>query len=674
MNKFISRIIYIVFYISISCFFSCSSNRPAEKAVKESTQTVISKEISGPAKITTPKGAVLQVPANFKATKNNNLITICDNEQETFVHLLEIEENSISKAVEQAWKIINPSFSNDIEEKLTPPASGGYDEFHIINYVIGKNKVFTQVFARRKENHIWVSIIQATIANIEKRNAQIKTFLSSLEVPGIKEIELTDLTPTSILKSKDTLKIFINNLLKTTGTPGLSIAVVEDGKMVLAEGFGVLELGKADKINEDTLMLIGSVSKSLTTLMTAVLVDKGILFWSSPVIDLMPNFCINDPDLTKTLTFENLFCACTGLPRKDLPLVFNYANKKPEDVFLELKDMSPTTGFKETFQYQNHLVAAGGYIAAKMYNKADDYFKSYNHVMTELVFKPLGMANTTLDFKKVYNIKNRALPHSQDFNYIHHNISLEYEKFAEFVSPSGGIWSTAKDMAKFILTELSQGLNQQGHRIVSKENLTYRWNPQVSVNAKDSYGLGLITSKYKGLLHITHNGGTMGFAAKISFFPNKNLGVVMLSNGTGGHLVESIILTKLIELWFGIDDNSQKNLDFSLKIHKETIEKSNKSIVNLENKFILPFLGTFKNAQIGTIIINKIDSKYKAEIGNYKTELKQFNSPDGKSLILFSDPPFSGFTLIPLNNNKNGSFKMSRGQEEYIFSNSTTKH
>ena len=112
--------------------------------------------------------------------------------------------------------------------------------------------------------------------------------------------------------------------------PGVSIGLVQDGKVVHVGGHGVRELGSATRVDADTMYMVASNTKALTTLLLARLVDAGKLSWETPVTSLLPSFRLGDADTTRQVLVEHLICACTGLPRQDFEWLFEYGGMTPE--------------------------------------------------------------------------------------------------------------------------------------------------------------------------------------------------------------------------------------------------------------------------------------------------------------------------------------------------------
>lgn len=187
--------------------------------------------------------------------------------------------------------------------------------------------------------------------------------------------------------------------------------------------------------------------------------------------------------MAKSLTVEELVCACAGLPRKDVPLILEFEGKPALRVFDELASMKPTTGRRETFQYQNHMVAAAGFLAGHVLSPGVELNRAYAEAMKERVFEPLGMKCSTLDFKRAQKDQNHATPHSIDLEERHQKVKLAHEESAHFVAPSGGIWSSANEMALYLLNELAPPTQVgEAPRVASAANLRKRWEKQVAVS------------------------------------------------------------------------------------------------------------------------------------------------------------------------------------------------
>ena len=173
--------------------------------------------------------------------------------------------------------------------------------------------------------------------------------------------------------------------MKKTGVPGVAVGLVQNGKTVFAGGFGTRELGTNKPIDGNTLFMVASSTKAMTTLMLAKLVDQKKITWETPVTDLLPWFKLGDPETTRQVRVKHLICACTGMPRQDLEFDFNAFT--PETAVRTLATMQPTSKFGELFQYSNLLAAAGGFVGGHVAFPNLELGAAYDSAMSTLVFE-----------------------------------------------------------------------------------------------------------------------------------------------------------------------------------------------------------------------------------------------------------------------------------------------
>ena len=304
--------------------------RPAPAARAASGSEPATVTVRGPGKITTLAGATLDVPPGFVAHRRGRVVSLDEPDGVAKVALVELPGADCAAAVVGAWKLVEPGFAQKLERELRPPARDGYDAIYVADYARRKDGRRFQAVGKRKGKTIWVTLVRGTAPSLDKRGAQLRAFVGSLKAPGVVEQDLSKKTPRAMAELRAPLTEFVKRAVEATETPGLALAVVQDGKISFAEGFGVRRIGdkgRSRPITADTLMMIGSVTKSMTTLMMARLVDEKRLSWEGPVVEVDPKFRLADEQLTRKLTVEQLVCACAGLPRKDLPLILEFARK-----------------------------------------------------------------------------------------------------------------------------------------------------------------------------------------------------------------------------------------------------------------------------------------------------------------------------------------------------------
>lgn len=608
--------------------------------------------------LTLKSGATVEIPKGFHGEKvgaSGEILKIEDPEKALKIFFLETEGKDLSQAIDQAWKRVDPGFNAKIANKVEKPAPAGFDDYLVQTYGSDQENTMVQGKAERRGDTIWTLLTAGPQPDMMKREAQLNSLFGNLKIPGMVEEDLSQKPLNSITHNLDQLNQFITQGMKELGVPGLSIAIVENDKIVFEKGYGVTKWGEQEPVTSQTLMKIGSITKSMTTLLMAKLIEEGKFSWHTKARDLYPNFKVGDDKLSETLTMEESVSASTGLPREDTPVVLNYHGLNP---FQQLALIKQTTKSKETFQYNNQLLSVAGDIAAHMAEPEKPMEQAYTDLMTEKVFKPMGMNSTTFTPKENY-----AFPHATSLTGETKTVTLQADEFTDFVKPAGGVWSNAHDMALYMITELQKGVNAKGKRVFDEHNLMHRRTPQVQVDRNTYYGLGWFFIKNKGISQISHGGATTGFVSFLSFFPEKKSGFVILTNSRTSFLLNEAISAKIFELWFETNEKSSDKIVFAANQLKQEAEGF-KGLVEPQPELMKPLLGKHENEILGIFEIKESNGTYTLDTGKYKTKLMVQEGGKGKKSLVFIAPPLAGKGLIPL---KEGSFKMVEDQQTYIF-------
>jgi CubicO group peptidase (beta-lactamase class C family) len=412
--------------------------------------------------------------------------------------------------------------------------------------------------------------------------------------------------------------------------------------------------------------MIGSMTKPLTSLMMARLVDAGRFRWDTPITKLFPSFALGDPDATSRVTMAHTVCACTGLPRWDMEFIFEWEKSTPQSRIELMRAMKPTTGFGETFQYSNLMVAAGGYVAARTTGRSSDLRRGYVDTMNAEVLQPLGMTATALDIDVAVK-REHASPHSRTSTFDAQRIATETERGVDSVMPAGGAWSNVRDISRWLLLELGKGA-VNGKQIVSEANLLERRKPRVKINARQSYGLALFIDESRGLQAIGHGGNTFGFTADANFFPEHDLALVILTNAQASNSYTSAVRRKLIELLLDADEEAEKGFAFGVRQLEENIKKQLEEIsMKPDPAFIEPCLGTWTNPRLGIIDIRREGAGFTLDAGEWKAPVGEHKDRSGTRRIILTGPPFSGLTFWPQTSDGKTTLLFETAQQKYLF-------
>ena len=342
------------------------------------------------------------------------------------------------------------------------------------------------------------------------------------------------------------LDAWVARSMKTFDVPGLSLAIVKDGKVIVAKGYGVRKLGEPATVDENTLFGIGSNTKAFTTACLSMLVDEGKISWDDRVYERLPGFQMYDPYVSHEMTIRDLLTHRSGMGLGEGDLLFWPPTTYTRDEIIhKLRYMKPASSFRSKYAYDNLLyMSAGQIIPAVTGTSWDDFVR-------QRIFVPLGMNNTTVTNTTFKAGDNVAYPHSA----LDGTLTVIPFENLDNAAPAGSINSSAADMAEWLLVQLNRGkfVDRDG-RLFSEARSRDMWSPQTILPINDpppplaglkpsfaDYGLGWSLRDYRGRKQVGHTGGVAGFVSRVMLVPEENLGVVILTNAEEGGAFDSIL-------------------------------------------------------------------------------------------------------------------------------------
>ena len=606
----------------------------------------------------------LKIPEGWSKQTNNVLKSMQSPEKDLIIYFYKATISSdfdFSKHSLSLWQQIDPSFSYKEKKKMSPPNSEGWDNLTQIVYDIPLKELKVIIsISREKDGVAYINLISGSLKAINKRSAQLNTIIKTWKPKSIKGEDYSHVTAKAfkgiIMKYK--FNRFVKRLKKELHIPGLAIGIIQDGQVVYKKGFGKAKITGGLPVNSDTLFMIGSMTKPLTTLMMSKLVYEGKLSWDDPINKFLVSWSLKDKKAAENMLIKHSACACTGMPRRDLDFIFEIEGFSAEDRMKQMKGMSPTTKPGETFQYSNYLVAAGGFAAAKSYDKALSLLDSYKKTMNDLVFNPLSMKRTVVINEAPY-IRNSALPHAYDLFLKPQLISTKIEEFTHSVAPAGSIWSNVDDILRYISLELN--VSALFPNYIDRDNLFIRRKKGIQITDEKSYGLGLFVEDYKGLQIVHHGGNTMGFTSDMFFLPEKNIGAVILANAGAANILP--IRIKLLELLFGMDTKVEETLSFYREEISKNIDRVKDKIKPLIEEVKI-FEGRYNSKELGKVSVYMKNKKLYADFGEFVTELAEIKAPGENRVFLLISPPWTGGFQMMLEGRR---FILPSAQKEYVF-------
>jgi len=617
----------------------------------------------------TPGGATFTVPSGWSIETGKDLVVLIPPETDTHVAIFDAQAADAKAAVEAAWAAYKPESKRPLKLVTPRPAREGWDERQLFDYETSPNERAVVVAIALRAGSTWtVVILDGTGPTVEKRGSPISLIVGSLRPKSYQRESFAGrkahpLDATHIAQMKE----FVETSMKELGVPGVSIALIDGGKVVYAGGFGVKELGKPDPVDKNTLFMAASNTKGMTTLLIAELVDEKKLRWDEPVIEAYPSFKLGDADTTKKVLIRHLICACTGIPRQDLEWLFDYKKATPESELALLGTMQPTSKFGEVFQYSNLMATAAGYIGAHLVYPDKELGAAYDEAMQKMIFDPLGMSSTTFDYARAL-AGNHATPHSDDVDGKPSIADMDLNYSIVPARPAGGVWTSAADLAKYVEDELSLGKLPNGQQLVSSESLLARRAPQIPVGEDVTYGMGLQVSRRYGIPVVSHGGSMVGFKSNFFFLPDHGVGGVILTNADNGGALAGAFGRRLLEVVFDGKPEAAGDVASAAKTHKAALAKERERLVIPADSAQVGALARhYTSKDLGEITVLSQDGGTTFQFDGFKSKVASRKNGDGTTSFITIDPGADGFEFVVGERTGKKVLIIRDGQHEYVF-------
>ncbi len=618
---------------------------------------------------TTQAGATYTAPGGWSAADKGALTVLTPPEGDSHVAIASVEAPDAQAAVDAAWKLYRPDMKRPLKLVTPRPGREGWDERQVFDYETSPNeRAVAQAIAYRKGNGWTVVMLDGTEPTFEKRLAPTGLVIGSLRPAGYARESFAGRKAHPLDAARiETLKAFVQSAMGQLGVPGVGLAFIDGGKVVWEGGLGVRELGKPQKVDAHTLFIAASNTKGMTTLLLSRLVDRHRIRWDEPVVQAYPTFKLADPDITRQVLIKHLICACTGMPRQDLEWIFEGGPAKPSSTFDLLATMKPTTRFGEVFQYSNLMASAAGYIGGHLYAPKLEVGRAYDRAMRELVFTPLGMRETTFDFRTALR-GNHASPHGEDADGKMRVSDQSANYTVVPYRPAGGVWTSAHDFARYALLELSKGTLPGGKRLVSETNLVARRLPQVQIGEDHTYGMGLMVNTRWGTPVVHHGGDLLGYHSDFFVLPEHGVGAVILTNADNGELIRGPLMRRLLEVLF--DGRTEAEGDVAAQAKRVRAEQE-----KLRSRLDIPPLptvvsglaGVYRSPELGTLTIVRRGDATVVDVGEWKTAVATRKNDDGTISLITIDPGYVGFEFVVGEKDGKRALITRDGQHEYVF-------
>jgi CubicO group peptidase (beta-lactamase class C family) len=417
---------------------------------------------------------------------------------------------------------------------------------------------------------------------------------------------------------------YVQKIMADWKVPGLAVAVVKDGKLVLARGYGVRTIGKPGRVDADTLFTIASNTKAFTAAALGTLVADGKLHWDDSVVRYLKGFELEDPWVTHSLTLRDLLTHRSGYC--DPIFMWFTTNYSREQIIQHLRFDKPTYGLREHFCYNNAMyLVASQLIPAITGQSWEDYVR--NHLLV-----PLDMSRTDTSVAAISADPDAAAPHAE----VDHKVTVIRRYDTDTMAPVGGINSSVNDMSHWLLMLLENG-GYLGKSVLEPKTIADMETPQMIIPADSgigtwlhamspdslfySYGLGFVVEEYAGHKLVMHDGDIDGMASAVGMLPDMHLGIVVLTNMDHDD-ARNALLFHILDEYLG---RAPRDVDAALLALAHQQELADKSVQTKLAAFYvsgdapLPlkdYVGVYSNPLDGGVRISEINGHLVLGLGN----------------------------------------------------------
>jgi CubicO group peptidase (beta-lactamase class C family) len=616
----------------------------------------------------TTEGATFLAPEGWTISVRGAATILEAPEGDSHIALVDTRAKDADAAVAAAWAAYKPDARWPLKVVTPAPDEDGWTDVRRYHYQTSPNEKRDVGVAVQRAGDVWTVLVSDMSQAVEeKRGAAVALVYQRLFPKGYSRESFAGkkantLDPARIAR----LTAWVESTMKALGVPGVSLGLVQGGKVAFADGFGVRELGKKARPDADTLYMIASNTKALTTLMLAKLVDEKKLAWDTPVTQVLPTFKLGDAETTRRVLVKHLVCACTGLPRQDLEWIFEFKGLRSESAMRTLATVQPTSKFGEMFQYSNLLAGAGGFVGGHVVNPKQELGAAYDDAMRTRVFEPLGMKATTFDYAKALR-GNHAYSHGPDIDGKPSTAAIEADYSIIPLRPAGAAWSSVRDLLAYVSMELAEGTLPGGQRYIGKEALLERRTPQVPIGIDETYGMGLEVSTKYGTPVVHHGGDMIGFHSDMMWLPEHGVGAVVLTNSDPGWIVRTLFRRKLLEVLFDGRPEADAEADAQAKTFFAELAAERKLLtVPADPAASAKLARRYSNGALGDITVSVAAGATTFDFGEWKSAVGTRTNPDGTLSFVTISPGLQDFEFVVTDGAKR-TLVLRDAQHEYAF-------
>lgn len=419
----------------------------------------------------------------------------------------------------------------------------------------------------------------------------------------------------------------IEHAMRQFGVPGASVVVVKDGKVVLSKGYGVRNITTQEPMRSDTIVPTFSIAKQFTSFAAGLLVDEKKLTFNTPIVTYFTQFKTSNPLATPILTLRDLLSHRSGLP--ELTFLERDKSLTRQQAVERLQHISGFDLPRNSYSYSNYGYA----IASRIIEEAAG--KPFEKFVEERIFAPTGMSRSTYSYALAAGNPNHLSPVVVELG---KEVPLPLPRPSNLNAAAGGIYTTADDMAKWMLLQLSNG--KVGERqLIQPNTLAYLRQPAYAFGpgsgapdiVRVGYALGWNNDVYRGYPMIRHGGYAPGVNTYLALLPQQNIGVAVFTNHDLPPFVEGLtyaLIDRTLAMksrdWLGESLKTQKEIEASLAAPRQATARSRVLGTRMSHR-PSAYTGTYYHPAYGNVIVREDGGRLNVEWANYRTPLTHWH-------------------------------------------------
>jgi len=450
---------------------------------------------------------------------------------------------------------------------------------------------------------------------------------------------------------KDSIDIYVNRALTEWKIPGVSVCVVKEGKVVVMKGYGIRELGTTDKVDENTLFMIGSNSKAFTATALAILDAEKKLSLDDKVQKWLPDFKLYDPWVAKEAIISDLLCHRLGFETFQGDFMFFDSDLSTAEMRERFGKLKPLYSFRSKWGYTNAAFMTAGEIIPKVTGK------TWAEFLKEKIFLPLKMNNTLALSKEIISASNKASAHTVWRGELK---KVPYGSI-DAMAPAGAISSSVNDLSKWVLMQLNNGKFEDKEIVpvsaIAKTRLPHsilgNGGTMFNTGHFALYGLGWFLEEYNGKKIVSHTGGVNGFVTSVTLVPEEKLGIVVLTNTDANNFFEAL-KWELMDAYLGLPYRNYSNrMLMNQKTRETQTEKmlaAKKDTINSKPKTDLAlsdYTGEYLHELYGKMNIKLENGELIMRFEHHPNRYSKLEALGGNRFLSTWNDPLYGVKVLP---------------------------